>query len=168
MAVLVFNFELNKHQSEEILRSLEFALLSLWPFLASRSTNLALCWHLVLEGGARVWFLLATNVNTSFSKHLHSARTRVRTRSRPCTLVLGYLEYPVSEHSTILFRVQAPVLGHQVWIQPYFFNMWTSVRKLEKGKNVILNLPCFYVGLSSDQSKRKQKSTQFIVQTFSV
>ena len=75
---------------------------------------------LVPEHGARVRFLMGTNVNTP--------KLQVPTpefgHGQGLDLVLGHymvlgaLEFPVSEHNTIFFGAQAPVLGQQMWTQP--------------------------------------------------
>jgi len=79
----------------------------------------------VQELGARVLFSLGTKVNTPFFEVItpvfgHSALARAQGLDRVlgASMLLGPLEYSVTERSTILCRspgtsAQAPVLRHQ-------------------------------------------------------
>ena len=78
------------------------------------------------EHGARERFLMGTNVNTPklqvpTPEFGHGARARIQGLDLVLGhyLVLGALEFPVSEHNTIFFQcsgtsAQAPVLAHQM------------------------------------------------------
>ena len=80
---------------------------------------------MVPEHGARERFLMGTSVNTPklqvpTPEFGHGARARVQGLDLVLWhyMVLGALEFPVSEHNTIFFSAQAPVLGHQMSTQP--------------------------------------------------